>query len=289
MNSQETYYFNRLKNEVFEVFSQTYSSPSSFEKFGKEDITTFQEHLFDRVKTRVSEKWFYTYFKNSPKKLPRIDMLNLLSQYINYQNWSDFKDRKVGTKKKKVLWSIPLLLVILLSFIFISSENKFHFCFVDEDRNEAISSQINIEILLANQSPLYLQTNKNGCLDYTSTENQITFVIKSNYYKTDTIIRSVENQQGTIHLKVDDYALMLDYYLKGNIKDISARKKQLNSLIADGAIIYQMYSKELGVEIFSKEEFINLLTIPTNSLKNILFLKKEFKEGQIVKLKFMVK
>src|SRR5690606_36144211 len=35
---------------------------------------------------------FYTYFKNSPvTKLPRIDMLNILSVYAGYVSWYDFK------------------------------------------------------------------------------------------------------------------------------------------------------------------------------------------------------
>lgn len=291
MNSQETYGFDQLKKTVFDIFSKTHSTPSSFEKFGKEDIIAFQEDLFDKVKTKVSEKWFYSYFKNSPEKLPRIDMLNLLSQYAGYQNWNEFNTtrKKSRSKRKNMIWFIPFLLIILLGFIFTPGENTFHFCFVDEDRNEAISSVVNVEVLLENQSPLYLQTNPKGCLIYKSSEDQITFVVKSNYYKTDTIVRSVKNQQGTIHLKVDDYALMLDYYSKGKVKDLNLRKIQLENLIDNNAIIYQMYSNKNEVEIYSKSEFINMLMIPTNSLKNIQYLKKEFIGEKIVKLKFIVK
>jgi len=291
LNSQETYRFNRLKKTVFDIFSKAHSCPSSFEKFGKEDIVAFQEHLFERVKTRVSEKWFYTYFKNSPEKLPRIDMLNLLSQYAGYQNWNEFNvtRNKSRSKKRSMILLVPLLLITILGFIFIPSENKFHFCFIDEDRNETITSQLKIEVLLKNQSPIYLQTDEKGCLDYTSSEDQIKFVLKSNYYKTDTIIRSAENQKGIIPVKVDDYALMLNYYSQGSVKDVVLRKNQLENLIDKNAIIYQLYSNKNEVEIYSKTEFINLLTIPTSSLKNIRYLKKEFKGEKIVKLKFMVR
>ena len=119
MNSQETYGFNELKETVFAIFSKTHSAPSSFEKFRKEDIIAFQEDLFDKVKTKVSEKWFYTYFKNSPEKLPRIDMLNLLSQYAGYQNWNEFNANrnKNRSKKRSMIWFVPLILVVLLGFI----------------------------------------------------------------------------------------------------------------------------------------------------------------------------
>ena len=53
-------------------------------------IVDFQEDLLAKVQGRVSEKWFYTYFrKKEVRKLPRIDMLNLLSRYAGYQNWAD--------------------------------------------------------------------------------------------------------------------------------------------------------------------------------------------------------
>lgn len=280
-----------MKKNVFNTFSKNHSVPSSFEKFGKEDIVAFQEDLFEKVKTKVSEKWFYTYFKNTPQKLPRIDMLNLLSQYVGSQNWNEFKVKrtKSRSKKRNMIWFAPLLLVVILGVMLMPKPNHFEFCFIDDDRNEAISRLVNIEILLNGQSPIYLQTDKKGCFNYASSDDQVIFIIKSNYYKTDTIIRSFQHQQGKIHLKVDDYALMLDYYSQGNVKDLIQRKKQLENLIDTNAMIYQMYSNNNGIEIYSKSEFINLLTIPTSSLKNIHYLKKEFKGDKIVKLKFMIK
>ena len=280
-----------MKQRVYDAFVATHSAPSSFEKFGKDDIVAFQENLFEKVKTKVSEKWFYTYFKKTPEKLPRIDMLNLLCQYIGYQNWNEFNSVKnmSRSKKKRVIWLIPLVIIVILGFIFTPKNHEFELCFLDDDRNEVISKPINIEILLNGESPLHLQTDKNGCLQYSSSEEEITFVVKSNYYKTDTIIRSSQNQQSFIRLEVDDYALMLDYYSRGNIKDVNRRKIQLGNLIDDQAMIYQMYPNNDEVEIYSKSEFINLLTIPTSSLKNIVYLKKEFNREKIVKLKFMVK
>ncbi|MGZ5188253.1 MAG: hypothetical protein ACXWB5_02320 [Kaistella sp.] len=62
------------------------------------DIIYFQEDLRKKAKGNISEKSFYTYFKNSPvTKLPRIDMLNILSVYAGYVSWYDFKKNHLFT------------------------------------------------------------------------------------------------------------------------------------------------------------------------------------------------
>lgn len=82
---------------------------------------------------------------------------------------------------------------------------------------------------------------------------------------------------------------MLHYYTNGNIKDWQKRKKELENLIDNKATIYQVFSNNMGIEIYTKEDFINKLLIPTSSLKNIRILKKEYKDRKIVTLKFMTK
>ena len=69
---------------------------------------------------------------------------------------------------------------------------------------------------------------------------------------------------------------MLDYYTNGNIKDWKKRKQQLQQLIAEKAQIYQLFPNNIGIEIYSKEDFIRTLTIPTRSLKHIKILDKKY-------------
>ena len=61
-------------------------------------------------------------------------------------------------------------------------------------------------------------------------------------------------------------------------------KERLKELIADDAQIYQFYEGSMGIEIYSKDDFVRLLTIPTSSLKRIKILDKSLKDGKIVKL-----
>jgi hypothetical protein len=294
LNTSEKQLFDNLKKAITSVFLQNNAAPSDIADWKGEDITLFQEDLFSKTKARVSEKWFYTYFKNDANKLPRIDMLNLLCNYVGFENWHTFQKKHTTDKvlsntifKKLVFTSVVLLAVFFVYKII--TPNQYHFCFIDEDKKEPITSILNIEILEDGQSPVYLKTDTTGCFVYRSKSGFIHFVVQSPFYKTDTIYRnyrSATNQM--VPLATDDYALILDYYSNGNISDLKKRQIELQKLIDDDALIYQLFKNNIGIEIYSKEEFIRRLTTPTNELRRIRILNKAFKNEQIVKLKFIV-
>lgn len=93
MTDLDLLHFEQLKKDVQAQYLKEHSP--SFDEISKWkgiDIIYFQEDLRKRAKGNISEKTFYTYFKNSPvTKLPRIDMLTLLSVYAGYTSWFDFK------------------------------------------------------------------------------------------------------------------------------------------------------------------------------------------------------
>ncbi len=299
MTQENTYYFSQLKSAVTQVFLENNSAPTSIDAWKGETITDFQEDLFRKVKAKVSEKWFYSYFKNTPEKLPRIDMLNLLSMYVGFKNWTDFKDSQKNIpntsskSKSKIFIYISAVIAVVFAFIINSksADNEFHFCFVDSIKNESISNiSLDIKILQEKESPLYFKTDSLGCFTYITKENNVRFVVQSPYHKTDTIIRTLESKDNqTVKLTTDDYALMLSYYTNGNVKDWNQHKENLQQLIADNAQIYQLFDQSMGVELFSKDDFIRLLIIPTTSLKRIKILDKTLEDGKIVKLKFIIK
>ncbi|WP_452601894.1 hypothetical protein [Pontimicrobium sp. MEBiC06410] len=297
MNSENTYLFQCLKAQLFSTFSKNHSVTEAIEDWKGETITAFQEDLFLQLKAKVSEKWFYTYIKKTPEKLPRIDILNLLSKYVGYDNWEAFKVANKSVTKttvknsKKWLWTLLLIPITFLIYSSITAKNTFEFCFLDDIKNEAITKTVlDIKILQKKESPIYLKTDSLGCFTYKTKQESITFVVQSPYHKTDTIIRHIgSNSNQIIKLKPDDYALMLHYYTNGNIKDWKKHKEQLHLLFADNATIYQLYENNIGIEIYSKPEFIRTLTIPTKSLKRIKILDKTMKNGKIVTLKFMMK
>lgn len=263
-----------------------------------QEIVLFQEDLLEQVKGSISEKSFYTYFKNDPKKLPRIDILNLLSQYVGYASWSSFsKEHKVTQPEKKK--AIPSYAYVFLSFLIVfliitmasgyfQKENTFHFCFIDTDRGAYIQNiPLDIIILKDNQSSVYTKSDSVGCFSWTTKDEYIQFVVQSPYHKTDTIKRYInESSSENIPLLTDDYNLMLHFYANNNISDWKKRRNQLHQLIAENAILIQILPYEIGLEIYTKEDFIDKLTTPTKSLKDFEIIESQKQDGKIVKLKF---
>jgi hypothetical protein len=90
-------HFEQLKQEIqAEYLKNHHPSFDDISKWKGIDIIYFQEDLRRKAKGNISEKSFYTYFKSNPTtKLPRIDMLNLLSMYVDYQSWYDFKRKNL--------------------------------------------------------------------------------------------------------------------------------------------------------------------------------------------------
>ena len=93
MTDLDLLHFEQLKKDVQAQYLKEYTpSYDDISKWKGIDIIYFQEDLRKKAKGNISEKSFYTYFKNSPvTKLPRIDMLTLLSIYAGYSSWYEFK------------------------------------------------------------------------------------------------------------------------------------------------------------------------------------------------------
>ncbi|GGG28698.1 hypothetical protein GCM10011344_31820 [Dokdonia pacifica] len=258
----------------------------------------FQEDLIKQVNGSISEKSFYTYFKNEPKKLPRIDVLNLLSRYTGASSWSAFsKEQKITTQEKKKTNSlykyigIGLLLIVTILVLmssYFKTENTFRFCFIDTDRGAYINTiPLDITILNNNQSPTYIKSDSLGCFSWKAKADYIQFIVQSPYHKTDTIKRHINTSiTEDIPLRTDDYNLMLHFYANNKVNDWKKRKQQLHQLIAKNAILIQVLPYDVGVEMYTKEEFIDKLTTPTKSLQRFEIIESIKEGNQIVKLKF---
>ena len=118
---------------------------SEIKNWKGEDIVIFQEELRSKVNAAISEKSFYTYFKNTSEKLPRLDILNLLSQYVGYSNWADFQKQHPAKRKKQhsyryfiLIATVILLAFVAFNYIKLENEKQFKFCFIDADRGQPI-------------------------------------------------------------------------------------------------------------------------------------------------------
>ena len=122
MSDKELIYFEILKKEVVKTLQNSHSVNSDIETWKGQEIIYLQDDLSDKVNGRISEKWFYTHIKSNSGKLPRIDMLNILSEYAGYQNWNDLKSQFPQTKvqetpvrngKKRIILSLILTVILI--------------------------------------------------------------------------------------------------------------------------------------------------------------------------------
>ena len=320
MGDQDLTYFHALKKAVGDAFRQEQpASLQPIESWRGQDIVDFQESLARKLNGRISEKWFYTHIKNTQnERLPRIDMLNLLSEYAGYRNWKDFvyqeqqeargeaiKEKHIPpvlTRKKtwqigktQILLGLAILLGSLsFAFIFIqqisSEKGNYELCFVDADSGDAIQSGEKIEVtwLKENESPIVLNCDENGCLKLSHEGGKIKLAIHAPYYHNDTLVRILPNGEvgEKIQLKTDDYALMIHFFSTANLKDWKKRRKQLEEMFSDEVKIFQIY-QGMGVEMLNKEEFIDKLTFPLESLQKIEVLETVYdKKNKIIALRF---
>jgi len=306
MQNPDIQIFDVLKQKIVMRMQQSYPgiNPSIIEWKGQ-DIIDFQEELLQKVNAHISEKWFYTHIKTTKPTLPRIDILNLLSKYVGYSNWDDFKFKysghdtvAVSTKKaNRYFYYIPLLVVVILAVIFglykLFSTQDYFFRFFDADTKEPIINNIiEVSLIREGESPVSYLCRPDGSFILKTDKTRVQFIVRSPYYQTDTITRTLDkfNRKETIKLHPDNYALMIQYFSSMNVKDWQKRRSQLDQMISDSAMIYQVFDKgPTGLELYNKWEFINKMTLPTKSLKDIEILDTKYRGEKITLIRFRQK
>jgi hypothetical protein len=308
LNNKDLQAFNLLKQKIAERMQQSFPgiNPSISEWKGQE-IVDFQEELLQKVNAHISEKWFYNHIKTTKDTLPRIDILNLLSKYAGYANWDDFKFRNSSKeapasvdpvkKANRYFIYIPLLVFGILGIMFflfkMVSTKDYKFRFFDADTKEAVTNNIiEVNVLKDGESPVSYLCGPDGSFMLKTDKVNVRFVVKSPYYQTDTILRILDkfHRDEIVQLRPNNYAMMLQYFSTMNVKDWQKRRDQLNLMIADSALIYQVFDKEaVGVELFNKWEFINKMTLPSTGLKDIEILDTKYQGDKISLIRFKQK
>ncbi|AJW64404.1 hypothetical protein VO54_02952 [Elizabethkingia miricola] len=361
MTDLELLHFEQLKSEVQAKYLENHTpSYDEISKWKGIDIIYFQEDLRKNAKGNISEKSFYTYFKTSPTaKLPRIDMLNILSIYAGYSSWYDFKKnhafaeelllenennlsetkepqvesfveeeyrapviskkensplvqpqnslpeastnsskpatKPIISKVKKYLWigisAVLAIFVAALTFADSFLTKTYTFKFTDADRSQPVQNEVEIKVLKEGESPLTYRVKPNEAFVYPTKDKTIKMVISSVFYRTENITRNLENAPNTeiIQLKPNEYNMMLYSYSRS--KDFKNRRAQLENLISNDAVIYQVFDNQyFNVETMSKQRYINFLSLPTTSLENLDVIETKISSnGKIVLIKFRIR
>ena len=298
MNEVDKKCFKKLKSDLSEKLrSSNPAIPVDISQWKSKEIAIFQEDLLEKVNGRISEKWFYTHIKSDHKTLPRIDILDLLSQYVNKDNWLSYKDSfkqpEPETRGYVLYASISaIILIIMISVFFskVSSGFQYSFCLIDTYSKVPITEQsIDIILLEKQQSPRLLRTSKNGCIQLNYNQPEIQFVIRSPYYSIDTVYRkySEEKPEELIELEPNDYARIIHLFSNGNVSEWQSIKKDLEAMFHDNAKIYQLYEhSNNALTIYNKSEFIRKLILPTGTLRNLEILDTVYEGDQISVLRF---
>lgn len=300
MEVSEGKYFEILKEKIVTVMQQSYPGiPDSISEWKGQNIIDFQGNLRFEQNEYLSEKWFYTHMKSRNSKLPRIDILNFLSKYAGYENWDEFKlkNKVAGNpppdKSNLVFYLIPFLTLIVLAVFYLISKNmytqEYTFCFYDNDtKDQIINCIIEINVLSDKESPVSYLCDKDGCFTIKTNKRILKFIVETPYYHTDTIVRTLNkfNRTENVNLRVDDYSVMIHYFSKSNVKDWLKRRENLNQMFSDSVKIFQVLEGTVGMEIYNKWEFINKLTLPTNSLRDIEIIDAKYEGEKITRLRF---
>lgn len=281
--------FILLKQKLREQVEQTLSIRKELKDWSIQDIHDFQADLETKCKSSISEKWFYTHFKNENEKLPRVDVLNLLSHYCDYPNWETFLFENVRVKKeakpkKRLPISILGLIVIglILGLNYDFSKDKVYVIFKDAYTQRILKpSELDI---IRNSKNAKWKTGDSGILINNAQTDS--FTVSGPYYKETKILVEQEDDTLTIKLLPDDYALMLNFFSRSDVKNIEKRESQLTAAIHSEAKIFQVYDEFEGLELLNKSEFIERLILPVNFLKNLEVLDIQYKDEQIYRLRF---
>lgn len=304
MKEREGQYLDLLKKEIARIMNLSNPGISlDIHEWKGQDIIDFQEDLLYKTKERVSEKWFYTHMKRDHEKIPRIDVLNLLARYSGYKGWREFKNENQGaidplaetrnTRRSSVYLQISgLLLILIVSIILVKKlgNKNYSFEFFDAYTKQRIrNTAIEIIFLSEDESPVHRNSDTEGYFTMKTKEKNTRFVLKAPYYKTDTITRVLRklDKFERIYIYPNDYALMIHYFSSANVTDWEKWRKQLDNMISDSAYICQVFDgKQTGIELYNKSEFLNKLTMPVSSLKNIEIIETIYTGSKISLLRF---
>ena len=272
--------FFQLKNDVLLTYQKQYPYfEGNWKTFSSQDIQNLIDLIAVRVKQTVSEKWIYTHLKSETNdKLPRKDMLDILSQLVGYSGWDEYvfkwKQEVVPIvaqpkRNNKVVFSVGFIVLFLMGFLSYRYLNREEVQTI-EVKNAFTEEQINSEEVKA----LIIENDVETPIEIVDSKIQITakdsskIVLKSPYYKEKTIVVGKSNTPPIV-LQPDDYAMMLKGFMKSDIKDWETRKEQLQKIFADDLEVLVMLKNDLGIEYFNKQEFSEKLIVPSVALKKM--------------------
>lgn len=290
--------FQRLKQEVLLTYQKQYSYfRGNWKSFSSQDIQNLIESVSNKTKQSISEKWIYTHLKPEiNSKLPRKDMLDILSQYSGFSGWDEFVfinreealDKKAASSDKKnakLFFLVGVLVIITVIVVVVNSKKTTQkLQLKNQFTNETINAKEVKAYAIENDSKVEIPV-QNGAIEVALKNEKAKIVIQSPYYKKQEVEASKVFGKTEILLQPDDHAMMLKAFMKSDIKDWEIRKVQLDKILSDDLEVIVLLKDDLGAEYFNKKEFSEKLIVPTESVKKMQVL--EIKNNDAGKIEFI--
>ena len=291
--------FEQLKQNVLLKYQEHYPYfGGNWMNFSSQDIQNLIVLIEEKTKQNVSEKWIYTHLKpETNSKLPRKDMLDILSLFSGFSGWDEFlfKNREVVSEEKLVLPKkknkaififIGILIVgtIIVILLYSNKKSTQKFKLKNEFTQETIQAKDVKAYKIENNEKIQIPI-RNAEVEVESKDENTKIIVESPYYKKQEIKVNSNSERSEIVLKPDDFAMMLKAFMQSDIKDWETRKVQLNKILSEDLEVIVMLKDNLGAEYFDKKEFSQKLIVPTESVKKMQII--EIKNAENGKIEFI--
>lgn len=289
-------FFQLLKQEVLLAYQKQYPYfQGNWKSFSSQDIQNLIGLVEEKTRQGISEKWIYTHLKaETNSKLPRKDMLDILSQFSGFSGWDEFvfTNREVAVGKKEsqskkgkkyfiVIGVLTVLIAVIAFLVYPGKKPTQKLQLKNEFTNDTIPAEEVKAYTVEDDKKVEIPI-RNSEIEVAVKDENTKVIIQSPYYKKQEIKINKTSENTEILLQPDDYAMMLKAFMKSDIKDWETRKIQLNKILSDNLEVIVMLKNDLGAEYFNKNEFSEKLVIPTESVKRMQILEiKNNDEGKI--------
>lgn len=287
-------FFYQLKKSVLEQYQNSYPYfNGSWKSFSAQDILNLIDDIQLITKQSISEKWIYTHLKpETNQKLPRKDMLDILSVYVGKSGWDEFVfngNIKENNNNFKLVFSNKIGILVLVFGVLIAGFFIWKFLSKEEQKLEFQNSFTKDSIAKEEVKAYVVEDTVEKQIDINSSTFNIDkatkVVLKSPFYKPKVITILPNEPIAKVELNPNDYAMMLKAFMKSDIKDWQTRKEQLNKILSDNLEVMVMLQNNLGAEYFNKQEFSQKVILPTASLKKLKIV--ELKQENDNKISFL--
>jgi predicted DNA-binding transcriptional regulator AlpA len=287
-------FFYQLKKSVLEQYQNSYPYfNGSWKSFSAQDILNLIDDIQLITKQSISEKWIYTHLKpETNQKLPRKDMLDILSVYVGKSGWDEFVfngNIKENNNNFKLGFSNKIGILVLVFGVLIAGFFIWKFLSKEEQKLEFQNSFTKDSIAKEEVKAYVVEDTVEKQIDINSSTLNIDkatkVVLKSPFYKPKVITILPNEPIAKVELNPNDYAMMLKAFMKSDIKDWQTRKEQLNKILSDNLEVMVMLQNNLGAEYFNKQEFSQKVILPTASLKKLKIV--ELKQENDNKISFL--